>query len=99
MKALIVPGMLLMLASPVVAQTVFVERHIYHPVPEEVRTYVIEEEAPSVRLTEEIVVGERLPDTVLVRDIPSSDYDFAVVNERRVILEPQTRRVISIVEY
>jgi hypothetical protein len=67
--------------------------------PAEVRTYVTREQVPSVRVTEKIVVGEPLPATVVLRPVPNhAEYSFAVVNDRRVIVEPRTRRVIQISE-
>jgi hypothetical protein len=67
--------------------------------PAEVRTYVTRETVPSVRVTEKVVVGEPLPATVTLRPVPNhADYGFAVVNDRRVIVEPKTRKVIQIIE-
>ena len=67
--------------------------------PAEVRTYVTREQMPSVRVTEKVVVGEPLPATVVLRPVPShTEYSFAVVNDRRVIVEPKTRKVIQIIE-
>jgi hypothetical protein len=67
--------------------------------PAEVRTYVTRERVPSVRVTEEVVVGEPLPATVVLRPVPNhADYSFAVVNEKRVIVEPRTRKVIQIID-
>jgi hypothetical protein len=66
--------------------------------PAEVRTYVMQEQAPSVR-TEKLVVGEPLAETIEVRPVPKyPQYGYAVVNERRVIVEPKTRQVIKIYE-
>lgn len=54
---------------------------------------------PSVRVEEEIVVGEPLPRVVEVRPVPSyTEYHYAIVNDRRVIVEPRTRRVVRIIE-
>ena len=67
--------------------------------PAEVRTYVTRESVPSVRVTDKVVVGEPLPATVVLRPLPShAEYSFAVVNEKRVIVEPKTRKVIQIIE-
>ena len=67
--------------------------------PDEVVTYVQRERVPSVRVESEVRVGSTLPGTVELRTIPRHDtYGYAVVNERRVIVEPRTRRVIRIVE-
>ena len=53
----------------------------------------------SVVVREQVVVGEPLPDTVVLRPVPShADYNDAVVNERRVIVEPRTRRVVKIID-
>jgi Protein of unknown function (DUF1236) len=55
--------------------------------------------APSVVVRERVVVGEPLPPDVELRPVPRySEYRYAVVNDRRVIVDPQTRRVIKIIE-
>lgn len=67
--------------------------------PAEVRTYVTRETVPSVTVTEKVAVGEPLPATVVLRPVPShAEYSFAVVNNQRVIVEPQSRKVITIIE-
>lgn len=54
---------------------------------------------PSVTVRERIVVGEPLPETVILRPVPQhTEYRYAVVNDRRVIVEPRTRRVIRIID-
>ena len=53
----------------------------------------------SVVVRERVVVGEPLPDTVVLRPVPShTEYRYAVVNDRRVIVEPRTRRVVKIID-
>ena len=53
----------------------------------------------SVVVEEEVVVGRPLPSAVEIVPVPRHrDYAYAVVNERRVIVEPRTRRVVRIVE-
>lgn len=99
MKAIMFPLLLVTMTSPVAAQTVYVERQVYEPVPEEVRTFVIEEDVAPVQIREDILVGEVVPSSILIRDVPDTRYGYVVVNEQRLIVEPQTRRVISIVEY
>jgi hypothetical protein len=48
---------------------------------------------------ERVVVGEPLPPTVELRRVPQhTEYRYAVVNERRVIVEPRTRRVVRILD-
>lgn len=54
---------------------------------------------PSVTVRERVVVGEPLPPTVELRTVPShTEYRYAVVNDRRVIVEPRTRKVIRIID-
>jgi hypothetical protein len=67
--------------------------------PGEVRTYVMEQQTPSVVYDGDVVVGTTLPDTVEVHTVPNMDgYAYTVVNDRRVIIEPQTHRVIQVLE-
>ena len=67
--------------------------------PDEVVTYVQREHVPSVRVEEEIVIGRPVPDTVEIRTVPQHQkYGYAVINDRRVIIEPGTRRVIRVLE-
>ncbi|MDL2406234.1 DUF1236 domain-containing protein [Rhizobium calliandrae] len=68
-------------------------------VPGEVTTYVTKQETPSVSYDGEIAVGTELPSSVEVHTIPSnSDYAYAIVNEKRVIVNPHTHKVIEIVK-
>jgi hypothetical protein len=67
--------------------------------PAGVRTYVMREHVPSVAVQEEVVVGQPLPRTVQIRKIPKyKDYSYAVVNNKRVIVEPRSRKVVQIIE-
>ncbi len=67
--------------------------------PGEVRTYVMEQSVPSVAYEGTIAVGSTLPDTVEVHTVQGhSDYAYTVVNDRRVIVNPQTRAVIQVLE-
>ena len=68
------------------------------PPPQEVREYVVKERAPSVRVEREVVVGEPLPETVELRTVPNYEYRYAVVNDRRDIVEPGTRRVVQVID-
>ena len=57
------------------------------------------ERVPSVTVQERVVVGEPLPPMVELRPVPSyTEYRYAVVNDRRVIVDPRTRRVIRIID-
>ncbi|GAA4181477.1 DUF1236 domain-containing protein [Shinella granuli] len=68
-------------------------------VPGEVRTYVLEQDVPSVAYEGDVVVGRVIPDAVEIHTIDgNADYAYTVVNERRVIVNPQTRTVIQVLE-
>jgi Protein of unknown function (DUF1236)/YMGG-like Gly-zipper len=66
--------------------------------PEPVRTYVVGQEVPSVTLSGDLVVGAGLPEAVELREIPDYEYRLAVVNDRRVLVDPATRRIVYIFE-
>jgi hypothetical protein len=68
-------------------------------IPNAVITSVQGERVPSVTVRERVVVGEPLPPAVELRPVPRyTEYRYAVVNDRRVIVDPRTRRVIRIID-
>ena len=68
-------------------------------IPNAVITSIDDERVPSVVVHERVVVGEPLPEEVELRPVPHyTEYRYAVVNDRRVIVDPHTRRVIKIIE-
>jgi hypothetical protein len=68
-------------------------------IPNAVVTSVKAERGPSVVVHERVVVGEPLPSEVELRSVPRyNEYRYAVVNNRHVIVEPRTRRVIKIID-
>lgn len=68
-------------------------------IPNAVITSIQGERVPSVTVRERIVVGEPLPESVQLRTVPShTEYRYAVVNDRRVIVEPRTRKIIKIID-
>jgi hypothetical protein len=67
------------------------------------REYVVRERRPSYRYREDLRVGVVLPDDgVTYYDIPDEygarEYRYTVVNDRVVLVEPRTRRVVQIIE-
>jgi hypothetical protein len=61
-------------------------------------TYVVSQDVPVVTLEKEVVVGEPLPETVVLYPIPETEtYVFANVNGKRVIVDPKTRVVAQVV--
>ena len=69
------------------------------PPPQEVVTYVQEQPAPApVTVSQEIVVGKPVPETVVLTPVPSNEhYAYAVVNDQRVIIDPRTHTVVQVV--
>ncbi len=73
-----------------------------------IRRTIVEAPQPSapIVLDEDLIVGEMLPETVplqpvpptLVTEIPSAqDYQYAVVENEVVFVDPTTRRVVAVV--
>jgi hypothetical protein len=69
------------------------------------RTYVVEQRVPSYTYAEPVAVGTVLPEQgVVYHRLPAeyepqgSHYNYTIVNDRPVIVEPQTRRVVQIIE-
>ena len=67
------------------------------------REYVVRQHRPSYRYSEEVRVGAVLPERgVTYYDVPAeyhaSGYRYAYVNERPVLVEPRTRRIVEIID-
>jgi len=67
------------------------------------REYVIRERQPSYRYSEELRVGVVLPESgVTYYEVPAeyqvSGYRYTYVNERPVLVEPRTRRIVEIID-
>jgi hypothetical protein len=59
----------------------------------------MQERVPSARVADPIVEGQPLAPTIEVRPVPKyPQYGYAIVNDRRVIVEPKTRQVIKVYE-
>lgn len=74
---------------------------VIDPPPREVVTYVEQQPAPttSVVVEQPIVVGKPVPETVVLTPVPSNtQYAYTVVNNQRVIVDPQTHTVVQIIE-
>ena len=67
------------------------------------REYSVRERRPSYRYQEEVRVGAVLPSSgVTYYEVPAEygvrDYRYTMVNDRTVLVDPRTHRVIQIVE-
>ena len=66
--------------------------------PGEVDSYVSEQPFDdAATYDDDVVVGETLPDGVVIRQVPDyDDYSYAIVKRQRVIVEPSTRKIIKV---
>jgi hypothetical protein len=67
------------------------------------RQYVVAQPRPSARVAQQVVIGEALPPRVRVYPVPASvglrsTYSYTVVNNRTVLVDPQTRRIVEILD-
>jgi len=68
-----------------------------------VRTYVVAQRRPTMRVTEEVVVGQPLPPRVRLYPVPQNvglrnPYSYTIVNDQTVLVDPQTRTVVQVIE-
>jgi hypothetical protein len=68
------------------------------------REYVVREHRPSYAYRGELQVGAILPESgVTYYDVPeeyhvTGGYRYAVVNDRPVLVEPRTRRIVEVID-
>ena len=67
------------------------------------REYTVREKRPSYTYREDLSVGATLPERgVTYYDVPSeykvSKYKYTIVNDRPVLVDPGTRRVIQVID-
>ena len=68
------------------------------------REYVVRERRPSYRYDNDVRVGVVLPESgVTYYDVPPeyrapAGYRYTIVNDRPVLIEPRTRRIVEIIE-
>lgn len=67
------------------------------------QTYVVQQKVPSYTYAEPVTVGRVLPESgVTYREVPreygATEYRYTVVNNRTVLVDPQTRRIVQVIE-
>ena len=67
------------------------------------REYVVRERVPSYRYSDEFRVGAVLPESgVTYYDVPAdyhvTGYRYTYVNDRPVLVDPRTRRIVQIID-
>jgi len=68
-----------------------------------VRTYVVQQRRPSYTVRDEVVEGYRVPRRVTLYVLPresgfTTHYRYAVINQRVVLVDPNTREIIEILD-
>jgi hypothetical protein len=99
-RTLIASATLATFAGPAFAQDVIL-------LPEEevvVREYIVKQPRPKVVVPDgyEVVVGERLPDTIEVSPVEAPgftrEYEYVVVEDRTLLIDPGTREVVKVLD-
>jgi hypothetical protein len=92
-KLLVATALTAALTVPAFGQDVVV-------VPDPVTTWVTEQPMDEdVNITEKVVVGDTLPDKVVIKNVQDhDDFGYAVVNKKRYIVQPKTRKVVKIID-
>jgi hypothetical protein len=67
------------------------------------RSYVVERRQPSYRYEREVRVGAELPSSGVTyyevpREYGATQYRYTVVNDRTVLVDPGTHRVVQVIE-
>lgn len=66
------------------------------------REYVVERRHRSYEYEGDLTVGRQLPSTVTYYQVPreygSTEYRYTVVNNRTVLVDPETRRIVQIID-
>ena len=67
------------------------------------RQYIVEERVPSYTVGGPVAVGTVLPEAgVTYYDVPqqfgATSYRYTVVNDRPILVEPRTRRVMQVID-
>ncbi|MBE1711006.1 MULTISPECIES: DUF1236 domain-containing protein [Mesorhizobium] len=64
-----------------------------------IKEYVKKQPLASVKLPGvELNVGTALPDTVELHEVPNVKYRYTVIDNRTVIVDPGTHKVVKIIE-
>jgi hypothetical protein len=64
-----------------------------------IKEYVKKQPLASVKLPGvELNIGTALPDTVELHEVPNVKYRYTVIDNRTVVVDPETRKVIKIIQ-
>ena len=67
------------------------------------RRYVVEERLPSYAVPDRVIVGATLPEAgVTYYDVPerfgATTYRYTIVNDRTVLVDPRSRRIMQVLD-
>lgn len=64
-----------------------------------IREYVHKQPLASVKVPGiELNIGTALPDTVELHEVPDVQYRYVVIDNRTVIVDPGTRKIVKVIE-
>lgn len=64
-----------------------------------IKEYVHKQPLASINLPGvELNIGSTLPDTVELHEIPDVQYRYVVVDNRTVVVDPGTRKIVQVIE-
>ncbi|MER9047267.1 DUF1236 domain-containing protein [Mesorhizobium sp. M0923] len=64
-----------------------------------IREYVKKQPLASVKIPGvELNIGSTLPDTVELHEVPNVKYRYVVIDNRTVVVDPGTRKIIKVIE-
>ncbi|TIN44581.1 MAG: DUF1236 domain-containing protein [Mesorhizobium sp.] len=64
-----------------------------------IREYVKKQPLASVKIPGvELNIGSTLPETVELHEVPDTKYRYVVVDNRTVVVDPGTRKIIKVIE-
>lgn len=66
--------------------------------PDTVIRYIEQHPVEPIHVGNDVVVGATLPPDVVIREVPDYDYSYVMVNDRPVLVDPGTRRIVHIYE-
>ncbi len=62
-----------------------------------IREYVHKNPAASINILGlELSLGTKVPDTVVLHEVPDVSYRYAVINNRTVLIDPQTHQIVQV---
>lgn len=64
-----------------------------------IKEYVKKQPLASVKIPGvELNIGSTLPDTVELHEVPETKYSYVVVDDRTVVVDPGTRKIVKIIQ-